>query len=471
MWGIELQRQSEVSLKRQIYQALREQILHGRLKAGETLPSTRDLASELNVSRNTVNEAYDMLIVEGFVISRQGAPTRVAEGLRLPDDRPDGGAVKPELVTRSFAADFRTGQPDLRQFPRYLWQQIAGKTLQELPAKLFGYTGPDGLPALREEIAAWLLRSKGLAVAPGDLFITAGATHALHLVADLLYREGKEILVEDPCNHGMLQTLVNKGYPIAPIPVDAHGLQTDCLHGKHACAVYVTPSHQFPLGAILPAGRRAALIRFARETDSFIVEDDYDSEFRYYGDPVAPLYALDPQRVIYVGTFSKVLFPALRIGYVILPGRLHKRWRYLRTHTDVQNPPFEQAALAELLRTRKFDRHLGKMRKLYGERRQALLTALKACFGDTWRSWGDAAGLHLAVAFPGMSFDDAFAKKAMDSKIRITPVEYHTIRKGQHADKLLFGYGHLEPEEIARGVGLLHDFLQAEYGGFWSGRE
>jgi len=455
MWGIELQRQSEVPLKRQIYQALRKQIVSGKLKAGDALPSTREFARELNVSRNTVNEAYDMLIVEGYVLSQQGAPTRVADGVYL-EEKNDAGTTRLEKSSPTYLVDFRTGQPDLRHFPRYLWQQIVQKTLQEIPADLFGYGGPQGLPRLREEIAAWLYRSKGIAVDAQNIFITAGATHALHLIADLLYQEGKEMFVEDPCNRGMLQTLKNKGYPISPIPVDALGLQTDCLLGKRASAVYVTPSHQFPLGGILPATRRTALIRYARENECYLVEDDYDSEFRYYGDPVAPLYAMDPGRVIYVGTFSKVLFPALRIGYVILPSELHKRWRHLRTHTDVQNPPFEQAALAEFLHTRKFDRHLGKMRRLYGERRQVLLAALKEYFTDTWHAWGDAAGLHLAVEFPGMTFGESFVEYCKRHRIRITPVEYHCIQKGLHVNKLLFGYGHLEPEEIRKGIYLLH---------------
>ncbi|ULL16347.1 PLP-dependent aminotransferase family protein [Paenibacillus sp. H1-7] len=458
MRGIQLHRESEMSLKRQIYQALRDQILNGRLEAGEALPSTRELAGELNVSRNTVNEAYEMLIVEGFVLSRQGAPTRVAEGLCL-ESKQDDPSSEREKPIRSYAADFRTGQPDLRQFPRYLWQQIMQKTCQDMEPALLGYTGPQGLARLREEIAAWLFRSKGLAVDPQSIFITAGATHALHLIADLLYREGRDILIEDPCNIGMLQTFVNKGYPLSPIPVDAYGLKTDDLSGTNPCAVYVTPSHQFPLGGILPASRRAALIRFARETGCYIVEDDYDSEFRYYGDPVAPLYAMDPDRVIYVGTFSKVLFPALRIGYVILPPTLHPRWRYLRTHTDVQNPPFEQMALAELLHTRKFDRHIGKMRKLYGERRQTLLSTLTECFGDSWLSWGDAAGLHLAVEFPGICFDEAISAHLLHNGIRVTPVEHHSIRKGAHVNKLLFGYGHMEPDEIRAGIVLLRGVL------------
>ncbi|KJR46283.1 Transcriptional regulator, GntR family domain / Aspartate aminotransferase [Desulfosporosinus sp. I2] len=460
MWGIELNRQSELPLWRQIYQSLREMTISGQLKASEVLPSTREFAKALEVSRNTVCEAYEMLIAEGFVISRQGAPTRVAEGLCV-ENPPSSASYENIESVRIFSADFRTGRPDLRHFPRFLWQQMLHKASEEMPLEQYGYTGPQGIPELRKEIVAWLFRSRGLKVDPQDIFITAGATHALHLIADLLCGEGRKILMEDPCHTGMLRTFINKGCPIVPIPVDEHGMQTDYLTNReNVCAVYVTPSHQFPLGGILPASRRATLIRFARENEVYIVEDDYDSEFRYCGEPIAPLFAMDPQRVIYVGTFSKALFPALRIGYVILPRQLHKRWRDLRTHADVQNPPFEQAALAGFLRTRKLDRHIQKMRRIYGERRRVLLESLTETFGSEWRAYGDAAGLHLAIDFPGRYFEEEFRKSCLHNGICVTPVEYHCIQKGRHLNKLLIGYGHLEPAEIRNGVQLLHDFMK-----------
>lgn len=463
MWGIELDRSSDISLKRQIYQRLRDSMINGILKEGSPLPSTRELAQTLAVSRNTVNEAYDMLIAEGYAESRQGAPTRVVGGLILDQAKQSAFQQHQEVIpVPSFRADFKTGQPDLRQFPRYAWQRVFQKALGEMPVELLGYGGPQGLVQLREEIAAWLLRSKGLTVDAGDIYITAGATQALHLVADLLHTDHPEILAEDPCNIEMIQTFIQKGYKVTPVPVDAHGIQTNALSLDHRGPIYVTPSHQFPLGGILPAARRAELIRFARRCGSYVIEDDYDSEYRYYGEPAAPMYAMAPDRVIYIGTFSKVLFPALRIGYVLVPRELQSRWRRLRTYTDVQNPPFEQAALAVFLRTRKFDRHIARMKKLYRERRQALLDALADCFGEQWHPWGDAAGLHLAVEFTGIAFDNSFRDHARRSGIRTVPVEHHCIRKGRHTDKLLLGYGHLEPGEIRYSVQYLQQFA-AEY--------
>lgn len=461
MLGIELKRKSELQLWRQIYQALKELMQSGKLKAGEALPSTRELARELNVSRNTVCEAYDLLISEGFIISRQGAPSRVSDGLCIELIEPPLSPKRIDNTVRSVSVSFRTGRPDLSQFPRFLWQQLLHKASEKLPLEAFGYTGPQGLHELREEIAAWLFRNRGLKVSPDDIFITAGATHGLHLIADILCGYGKQILMEDPCHIGMLGTFINKGCSIVPIPVDADGMKTDYLLKCQSIGpIYVTPSHQFPLGGILPASRRAALIQFARKNDLYIIEDDYDSEFRYSGEPVAPLYTMDPHHVIYVGTFSKAVFPALRIGYVILPYPLQERWRNLRTHTDVQNPSFEQAALAEFLRTRKFDRHVRKMRKIYGQRRKVLLESLKEAFGGEWTAYGDSAGLHVAIDFPGKRFDEAFKKNCLQNGLYISSVESYCIEKGRHRSKLLIGYGHLEPDSIRNGVALLSGIIK-----------
>ncbi len=462
MLGIALDRGGEVALRRQIYMALKERMMDGRLPEGEALPSTREMARQLAVSRNTVCEAYDMLIAEGFARSQTGAATRVAPGLCLRrTEDPPLSSTHDEVLTW-VEADFRTGQPNLRHFPRFAFAQALAGAARELSTEQMGYTGPHGLYELRAEISAWLYRSRGISAHPEDICICAGATQGLHVVSDLLYTPGAKILVEDPCHTGMLQTFLERGYEAIPAAVDRHGIRTELLARQELSAIYVTPSHQFPLGGILPAGRRTALLRVAQECGCFVIEDDYDSEFRFGGEPVAPLYTMDTQRVIYVGTFSKTLFPALRIGFVILPRTLRERWGALRTHTDVQNPPWEQAALAELLRTRRFDRHVHGMRRVYGLRREALLKSLSAAFGDGFEPWGDAAGLHLCVAFRGRRFDDAFAQRCLARGMRVVPVEYHCIRKGAHEDKLLLGYGHLEPEEIEKGIRLLKDIMEEQ---------
>jgi len=459
MLGIQLERNQEISLSRQIYKSVRDGISEGRLPPGQVIPSTREMARQLAVSRNTVCEAYEMLAAEGYIETHQGAPTRVAPGLELGQKELLLQPEPQDNLRTEIRVDFRTGRPDLSRFPQQTWLNLVHRQAAEMPIEQWGYSGPAGLPELREEIAAWLFRSKGMTINPQDVFITAGATQALHLLAELLPIREQGIIVEDPCHMGMLRVLQRKKAKIIPIPADAQGMQTQLLNNQR-CTSYVTPSHQYPLGGILPAPRRAELIRFARNNDQYIIEDDYDSEFRYQGPPVAPLYSLDPQRVIYVGTFSKTMFPALRIGYVVLPASLQLRWCDLRTHADVQNPPFEQAALAEYLRTRRLDRHVQEMRRLYGRRRKILLDTLHKVFGNTWCPWGDAAGLHLAVQFPGRSFDADFSIRARSKGMMISSVENHSIIPGFHMDKLLLGYGHLEDKEIIDGVWLLGDFIK-----------
>ncbi len=452
---ITLQKTSEEPIRLQIYRRIKEKILDGTMREKEPLPSTRQLADELGVSRSTVVEAYDMLLAEGFLVSRQGAPTLVAEGLVLPREE-RRQPIEPELERTKVLADFQTGRPDLNLFPRELWTRLLTQSAALLSPEEYGYTGPQGSYPLRQEIAAWLGRNRGFLPQPEDIFITAGATHALRILTDVLCSDGGGILIEDPCHMGLYETLQTCGCNILPVPADEQGIRTDCLPERsNAAAVYITPSHQFPLGGILPAQRRTALLRYAKEREIYIIEDDYDSEFRFTGAPVAPLYAMDSSRVIYVGTFSKTVFPALRIGFAILPRELQERWRDIRTHSDVQNPPFEQAALAEFLRTRKLDRHIRTMRKKYERRRQVLLDALDAEFGTACRACGDAAGLHVAIRFARAFFDDSFEARCEQAGIRVVTLEEHCIEKGLHTDELVLGYGHMEPEVITEAVSLL----------------
>ncbi len=461
MLGIHLDRINDLPLWRQIYQHIKELIHSGQLMAGDALPSTRELARELMVSRNTVCEAYDQLISEGYIINRLGAPSRVREGLCM--EPAEAGVLLKEkiFIPNPISISFQTGRPDLLQFPIFLWQQLMRRAFDLVPLEAYGYNGPEGLLDLRQEIAAWLFRSRGLKVLWSDIFITDGATHGLHLLANMLCSQGQEILIEDPCHNGMLTTFQNKGCNITHIPVDSEGIQTAFLPvSQNIGAVYVTPSHQFPLGGILSAARRTSLIRYARENNLYIIEDDYDSEFRYNKESIAPLYSMDSLHVIYVGTFSKSIFPALRIGFVILPHHLHKKWCNLRTHTDVQNPIFEQVALSEFLKSRKFDRHVKRMRKIYGQRRQVLLETLEEIFGNEWVPYGDSAGLHVVIEFPGKHFDKAFQRHCLQAGLYITPVEHHCIEKGHHHSKLLIGYGHLEPDEIRKGILLLSKCMQ-----------
>lgn len=472
VWGILLRRNDEISLARQIYLGLRDSILAGRLIPEEALPSTRQLALQLGVSRNTACEAYDMLLAEGYVASHQGAATRVAPGVSAvaPATASAAGSTAAEehpLAAPPVAFDFQTGRPDLRQFPWPLWARLVKEAGESLPPSSRGYGEGQGYEPLRREIARWLFRSRGMPVDEQNIFITAGATQALHLLADLLPRRRSGLFaLESPSHPAAHAIAVSRGYTPCWMPVDAGGARIEVLEGQAVDAVYVTPSHQFPLGGILPANRRAALIRMAEANNFYIIEDDYDSEFRYAGAPISPLYSLDQGagRVIYVGSFSKTLFPALRLGFAIVPPALQKEWRRRRTYLDVQNPVLEQAALALFFQTRKWDKHIQRMKRLYGQKRELLLDATDHAFRGQAIPWGDHAGLHLALQFPGQHFDSSFKRQARLAGIRINPLSGYCPAQEQdrHEDKLLLGYGHLSLREIREGIDALAQIIAAD---------
>jgi GntR family transcriptional regulator/MocR family aminotransferase len=459
MWGIQLRYKDEVSLSRQIFLSLKQRILAGQIPQGEALPSTRELAKGLGVSRNTVCEAYGMLWTEGFIVSRQGAPSRVAAGLHIMQNK-----AVPKLERKKEQTpilwDFKTGQPDLSLFPWQLWNQLVHNAANSLSIEQLAYSGPKGYSPLCEEIVHWLLRSRSMEVNPEDVFITSGATQALHLLVDILYKEGHAFALESPSHPGIRTVIHDKKYPLQWMPVSSQGADISLLKDKLISAVYVTPSHQFPLGGILPAARRAELIRLAIEKDFYVIEDDYDSEFRYSGAPVSPIYSMDSSHVIYVGTFSKTLFPALRLGFAVLPKPLQKKWRHCRNYMDVQNPVLEQAALAEFLHTRKMDKHVQWMRRLYSEKRNALLRSVTDNFGKLVQPWGDASGLHVALQFSGMEFGEPFIQKCRNAGIRIASVAQYCTMQDCHNDKLLVGYGHLNHAQIQEGIRALHQLIK-----------
>lgn len=460
MFAIKLTRNCEISLARQLFKQLQRLIIAGQLKANESLPSTRELAKALQVSRNTVVEAYEMLAIEGFIRLRQGASARVVENVIIKPSLATQQLTNHKLQATHFTVDFKTGQGDLKLFSTALWQQMLIRGSKKLTKHQLGYLSPQGLTWLRVEIAAWLFRSRGLQVDKSAIFVTNGSTPALNLLADLLYKKQHSFIVEDPCHVGMLTVFKNKQYPYLGCAVDEQGIQPQLLINQAISAVYITPSHQFPLGSILPARRRAQLINLAKQQDFYIIEDDYDSEFRYQGAAISPLYSMDTERVIYLGTFSKSIFPALRIGFVILPKTLQQRWLFLRQYLDVQNNSFEQAALAEFLESRRMDKHIQKMTKVYAERRACLLHCLTENFGKAIRILGDNAGLHLAVEFKAKRFANDFTQLAASKGIRITTVNDYSLQKSAYCNRLLLGYGHLTTEQITQQVKILSDFIK-----------
>lgn len=457
MIHIPIDRESPVSLARQMASFLRGAILSGTLAPGEKLPSTRALSRELRVARNVAVECMEQLAAEGYVETRRGSGAYVAEGVRF---EPAAARAEPEAVGASGRnrdiVSFRTGVPDLPSIPVARWGKLYREIAQTVLPEKLNYQRPFGEEALQRELSKYLLRVRGVRAEPGDILITNGAAQAFSLISRFV-PEGRYALAENPISYGILHTLRGNGVNIQTVPVDDNGMMTERLPQDAPGLIFTTPSHQFPTGVILPIRRRIEMIRYARAADAYIVEDDYDSEFRFDGAPVQSMQSLAPERVIYVGTFSKTLMPALRIGYVALPHALKARMEALKYVADLHSPILEQLTLARFIADGLFDRHILRMRKLYLERRNHLIACLKDAFGEGVAVSGAGAGMHLVASFRDFRFDAALMQKIEDAGVEIAPVSRHFLNE-EGADKtpfehqLIFGYGNTPPEAIAEGV-------------------
>jgi GntR family transcriptional regulator / MocR family aminotransferase len=398
-------------LYRQIYEGYRAAILTGRLRPGQRLPSTRALAAELEISRLPALNAFEQLLHEGYVEGKVGAGTYVAQA--IPDDltrapaAPGRAAEAPRPPTprdEGGLGPFRVSVPALDHFPHGIWARLLWRHAKRPADELMAYGDPAGHVPLREAIAEYLRTARGVRADAAHVLIVSGSQMALQICARALLAPGDAVCVEEPGYPGARDALgAVPGARVVPVPLDDEGIDVARLdaHGRRVRLVYVTPSHQYPLGTAMTAARRLALLRWARRGPRWIVEDDYDSEYRYASRPLAALQGMEPAaRVIYVGTFSKVLFPALRVGYVVVPPPLWDRFVRLREGLDIFSPTLTQAVLADFLREGHFARHLRRMRKLYLGRRNALVDAIRRELGDLLSVQGAEAGLHLSAFLP-----------------------------------------------------------------------
>lgn len=461
MLYLELDRGRKPPLTIQLYLQLREKILRGELRCGERLPSTRELSGELRVSRNTVLTAFDMLVSEGFACSKPGSGLYVSQGTAKPPlpQPPVTDSIRSSLSADTIPQDminFDSGLPALDLFPRRKWNQLVSRSFLEAPASALGYDDPQGRPELRKVLAAYLEKSRGIRCDPDRLLITSGAKQGLTLVAKCLLNQSSEVYLEDPSNLNVRRIFSYHSNLITPIPVDREGIMTAELpRGGSPTLIFVTPSHQFPMGGILSIQRRLELIRYAQQCGCFLIEDDYDSEFRYDGVPVRSLYELDDSRVIYVGTFSKVLFPSLRLGYLVLPAPLSERCREWKRLADHHSNSVSQLALMRLIDGGELDRHISRMRKLYFRRRCQLLERLEKAFPGQVTVYGEAAGMHLVAGFRDVVFSPELVRRIRDKGVYLVPVEDHSAVKGSHRSEVILGYAQLKPEEMERGLAVL----------------
>ena len=464
MIWIDIDRTSAKPLIRQVFEQIRALILSGKLKAGDRLPSTRSLASELAISRIVVMEAYEQLIAEGYVDSRQGSGTTVAAGIdtllaHVPPTPPSNRAPSGSSRTDGLI-DFRFGIPAVDMFPKKEWGRILEQTCLEMPQALFGYDRPKGRAELRQAVSEYLLRARGIECDPGRICITSGTTQSLAILARILYAPGAEAILEDPSSMHALRLVSSENYTIVPVPVDSNGIRTDLITVNDKTRfILVTPSHQFPLGEVLPIQRRLELVRLVSDTGCYILEDDYDSEFRFAGQPISSMYGCAPHRVIYLGTFSKAFSPALRLGYAILPDDLGGRFLDCKINMDVHNSVLEQLAMARFMCEGGYEKHIARMKKIYYQRQLAVLNALEEYFPGRYVVRGQSTGLNLIAEFPGVDFTEQVQKDAAAAGIRLHPVEMHAIVKGGHCSKIIIGYGQLTPGEIREGLRRLRSVL------------
>ena len=438
-------------LHAQLERQLREAIRDGRLATGDRLPATRALAAELGVSRGVVVEAYAQLTAEGYLITRHGAGTTVAAA--------SGPVTAPEPppFPRPIAEDFHPGMPDLAGFPRAAWQRSLRTVLRSAPDHALGYADPAGTPELRMALAHYLGRARGVAAEGQRVVVTSGLTQGVALTCRVLRARGaRRIAVEDPGFFVHRGVVAHCGLEPVPVPVDGRGLRTNVLAQIEADAVLVTPAHQMPLGGVLAPRRRAELLAWARERDAYVIEDDYDAEQRYDREPVGALQGLAPERVIYAGCASKLLAPALRIGWLVVPPELQPPIAFEKGLDDLGTSSLLQLALADFLARGELDRHLRRMRPRYRARRDALIAALARELPSWEIGDGIAAGLHVVAHLPQRVDEAAFLATATEHGMRLHGLSWFRADASRTASPgLVLGFGNASEPALAHAVARL----------------
>lgn len=472
------------TLNRQLYQVIRAAILAEVLPAGLQLPSSRDLARELGISRNTVISAYDHLSSEGYLATRTGAGTFITD--TVPDQLSDADRAEPalaeagqhvglsargaRLVRRAGASKtqwgaFMPGVPDITRFPVKVWSRLQNVHWQRGKPELLSYASGAGYLPLREAIADYLRVARSVNCHAGQVIITAGIHQSIDLAAKLLGESGDRAWVEDPCYWGTHSVLNSLDLAPVPVPVDDEGmtLPPDTLRTPPRF-IFVTPSHQYPLGPVMSLARRRALLEYAAKHQVWIMEDDYDSEFRYTGRPLASLQGMDTfQRVVYLGSFSKTLFPGLRIGFMVVPEPVADAFATGVSELYRGGQIFTQAVLADFMAQGYFASHIRRMRQLYAQRRQLLQQAIDGSFGGRLATTGGDAGLHLTLMLPDGCDDQAISREAALAGVIARPLSGYYSHAREDGRGLLLGYACVPDEMIqptfARLAQVIKDYL------------
>jgi GntR family transcriptional regulator/MocR family aminotransferase len=459
-----LRSQSRLPLHRQLYEALRRAILDGKLSSGERLPSSRDLTLDLNMSRNTVVAAINQLTVEGYLLSRVGSGTFVNDSVpqvktKRQQTQPDQRSKlspRGESLCSTFCASeleiqpFTPGIADFSAFPIALWQRLQNKHWRMTYPEMLDYSSSGGYAPLRRAVADYLRVFRSVPLEIEQVIITSGTQESLELCSQLLADHADTVWIEDPAYWGAIKAFMATGLNLHAVPVDSQGIAPETNDdAAPPRLIYVTPSHQYPTGAVMSLARRHKILSLARQHDAWILEDDYDSEFRFTGPPISSLAGLDTdERVIYLGSFSKVLYPGLKLGYMVVPKKLAAAFK--RAHYDLNRPgqmPV-QAALAEFIDMGHFASALRKARQSYAQRRQCLLTALQPCLGEKAQITGAEQGLHLCLRLDDSLDDKALAQQIGKLGLTVRPLSNYCLTR-RDIKGLIIGYGYAPLAEIA----------------------
>jgi GntR family transcriptional regulator/MocR family aminotransferase len=481
---IAVDRKAADPLHKQIYDAFRAAIVRGNLQPGQRIPSSRALADELHISRIPVLNGYAQLLAEGYFESRVGAGTFVSGS--LPEQLTDcndpvatsGGidagprpVAQRSLLLPRFERPpwvlgwgaFGVHQPAMDQFPFSVWSSLVMRHGRNPQIHALHQIDPLGSQRFREAICAYLRTARAIRCNPQQVMVVAGSQQALEITARVLLDPGNSVWMEEPGYRLARNVFAGAGCRLIPVPVDEEGMDVSggIKRGRKARAAYVTPSHQYPLGSTMSASRRLQLLNWAHSSGSWIIEDDYDSEYRFESMPIASLQGLDNNsRVIYIGTFSKVLFPSLRLGYIVIPPDLVERFQAVRYSMDIYPPYLFQEVLTDFMRQGHFARHIRKMRLLYSQRRTALVDNLRSECGDALTIHGSEAGMHLAVTLTKSLQDNEIATRSAREGLWLWPLSPSYLNDKPRQGFIL-GFGSTTVAEMPRAVRRLRDVLQA----------
>lgn len=463
MLFIKLDRTQTEPLIRQLYSQIRDAILNGALQSGNKMPSTRKLSKEYGISRNIVVQVYEQLYAEGYFTTEKGSGTYISEGIttsrvyyqkmheRTPVIERDTDQSKEQF-------NFITGVPDLKKFPRIAWAKAVKNAYTDSSPEILNYGSQ--CQKFRKSLCHYLHKTKGISCPPEQIFIFPGSSAALSVIFTILNKKGRPVVLEDPVYNGIISLCNTLNIKLMSIPVDEHGMMVHKISPKCIPGfIHVIPSHQFPTGAILSIQRRQQLIEYARKHQIYIVENDYDSEFRYTGLPISSLHVLDPEKVIHIGTFSETMYPGIRIGYMVVPKELKKVCQQSMQTFPLEASRITQTALSSFMDSGSYERHIEKMKRYYKKKHDILVLSLQQVFDDEIIIYGNAIGLFLIVEFKKLRFTYVVLAELKKQGILIDNMGKHSLNRDLHQNKLIFGFGHIDIDRIPQGIQKLNNWI------------